>query len=127
MADETNNKGRPAKAGDRLIAARFGFIDGGFTTPDDPHDVVRILNGSVLEFEAAVQFHGYKPDERQRKKIARVGLLPVEWPELYLQLVFDSSPSITFHRLNPGQRARVMWVPDPHDAAMEVLKLICGG
>jgi hypothetical protein len=119
-ADQT----RYARCGDRLLTADFGFLEGGFTTAEEPRVTVRVMNGAELEFENDIEYSKHDGLAQSARRDVLVGMVPGEYPEVIPVLEISSREFVGFHRLTPGQRATVVWAPDPHDALAEISRLI---
>jgi hypothetical protein len=114
---------RNAQRGDRLLTADFGFLEGGFTTIEEPHVAVRVMNGCVLEFDEGIEYRSHGETRRFAQRTVTIGIIPVDYPEVSLVLRMNNGEVVPLHRLTPGQRATVISAVDPDQAQAEIARL----
>jgi len=107
---------RPAKVGDKLVAAEFlRSITRGFTAPGEPEVAVCLLPGTELAFEENVQYDrafSLFGKAHVDQKVARFRQINMDDPHVHHDaLEFPGGQLVMVTRLTPGQRATVLQLP----------------
>jgi hypothetical protein len=107
---------RPAKVGDKLVAARFvNTPTGGFAAVDNANVAVCLRPGTELAFEHDVECapaFGFLPSRRIGQRLARFRQVNVERVCVHHDaLEFPDGKIVLVTRLREGQQAAVLQMP----------------
>ena len=106
---------RPARAGDKLISARFNnSFTRGFAELGVPEVVVCLLAGTELAFEHVVGFReGSTPNLMvSEQTVARFRQVDMDKPKVHHDaLEFPNGKIVLLHNLADGQQATVLQLP----------------
>jgi hypothetical protein len=107
---------RPAKAGDKVVTARFtNSATRGFAPVDEPNIAVCLLPGTELAFEKDAECDrslGFLPNRKLGQRVARFRQVNVNQPNVHHDaLEFPNGQVVLVTRLCQGQRATVLQLP----------------